>query len=171
MSPWDSLNHEKGRDEPATRNFSERYLFTYRESAVPVLFFSTLHDHAVQGFKAIVQAEVWPDQLEICRSVKALSQRLHRPRGDLRIAVVSVSSQEELTEVVSLKDLLDDLATILIVPDIGTDNVARAHEIRPRFLACTDSNPIVIAAVLAKMLRRHENQLVPKGGKKNERRD
>ncbi len=117
-----------------------------------VLFFSTVHDPAAQGFQTIVQAEVWPERLELCRSVKALSQRLHRPRGGLSIAVVNVSSQEELTDVVSLKDLLDDLATILILPDANTDNVARAHEIRPRFLACTDSNPIVIAAVLAKML-------------------
>ena len=91
--------------------------------------------------------------------------------ASLSIAVVNVSSQEELTEVVSLKDLLDDLATILILPDVNTDNVARAHEIRPRFLACTDSNPIVIAAVLAKMLRKHGNEPIPKGGRKHERRN
>jgi hypothetical protein len=142
-----------------------------KEPAVSVLFFSTVHDRAAQGFQAIVQAEVRPDQLEICRSVKALSQRLHRPRGGLTIAIVNVSSQEELTKVVSLKDLLDDLATILILPEVTTDNVARAHEIRPRFLTCTDSNPMVIGAILAKMLRKHENQLIAKGGRKDERRD
>ena len=135
-----------------------------------VLFFSTEHDPAVRDFQTIVQAEVWPERLELCRSVKALSQRLHRPRGGLSIAVVNVTSQEELTQVVSLKDLLDDLATILILPDADTDNVARAHEIRPRFLACADSNPIVIAAVLAKMLRKHGNEPILKGGRKHERR-
>lgn len=135
-----------------------------------VLFFSTVQDHAVQGFKSITQAEVWPDQLELCRSVNALYQRLLRPRGNLSIAVINVASEEELTEVISLKDLLEDLATIVIMPDVNEENVARAHELRPRFLASTESNPIIIGAVLAKMLRKRHNEPIPKGGMNNERR-
>lgn len=127
--------------------------FISMESVVSVLFFSTVHDSVAQGFKAISQAEAWPDQLEILRSIKALRERLHRPRGNLVVAVVNIASPEELTEVVSLKELLEDLATIVILPNVSAENVARAHEIRPRFLTGTDSSPIVIGAVLAKMLR------------------
>ena len=107
---------------------------------MPVLFFSTVNDCASQGLEALVQATVWPDQLEICCSVKALYQRLRRPRGNLRIAVFNVSSEKELRIIVSLKDLLDDLETILILPDVTMRNAVKAHEIRPRFLVHATSD-------------------------------
>lgn len=114
-----------------------------------VLYFSTARDGPAQGFQAIAQAEAWPDQLELCRSARTLAQRLYQPRGNLRIAVVNISSPEELTKVVSLKDLFDDLATILILPDHDPKDIARAHQLGPRFLAYADTNPIVVAAVAA----------------------
>lgn len=128
-----------------------------------VLYFSTARDGPAQGFQAIAQAAAWPDQLELCRSAGALAQRLHQPRGNLRIAVVNICSPAELTKVVSLKDLFANLATILILPDHDPKDMARAHQLGPRFLAYADTNPIVVAAVLAQMLRKHCRESLLKG--------
>jgi hypothetical protein len=118
-----------------------------------LLFFSTGTHGAAQRIQWTIEAASQRETLEIYRSVETLSKRLHQPLNGLRVAVVSLSAEEELHDIIPLKDLLADIAIILILPDAGTDTLVKAHQIRPRFLAYADSDPMVIAAVLAKMLR------------------
>jgi hypothetical protein len=134
-----------------------------------LLFFSSGTHGAAQRIQWTIEAASQRETLEIYRSVEALSKRLHQPLNGLRVAVVSLSAEEELHDIIALKDLLADIATILILPDAGADTLAKAHQIRPRFLAYAESDPMVIAAVLAKMLRVYPGGPVPEGVKQNAR--
>lgn len=136
-----------------------------------LLFFSTDGNAASQRIQWTIKAVCQREPLEIYRSVEALSRRLHQPRNGLRVAVVSLSAEEELREIISLRHLLADIATILVLPDAGAETLANAHQIRPRFLAYRDSDPMVIAAVLAKMLRASPHEPFLRGEKLPSQRD
>ncbi len=75
--------------------------------------------------------------LEIHRSAQSLAKRLRRPVADLVAAILFISGERQLLELLSFKDLLWDLPTILIMPDRNNRMIAQAHNLRPRFL--TDS--------------------------------
>ena len=120
-----------------------------------IMFFSTVSDDSSQRVQGIIGAVIDPEPLVVYRSVEALAGRLRRPLSDLDIAVVKLSTREELLDLLSLGDRLADLPTILILPDGEEDTLGKAHLIRPRFLAYADSTPNIIAAVLEKILRKH----------------
>jgi hypothetical protein len=123
-----------------------------------LLFFSTVSDGLAQDVGEAVGAVIHPDPLVVYRSIETLSRRLRQPLCDVRIAVVRLSSTKELLDIIALGDRLADIATVLILPDASPDTAAMAHRIRPRFVAYPDSDPGVIASVLAKMQKAHSEQ-------------
>ena len=68
------------------------------------------------------------------------------------IAILLAASKEELQELVSVGELLEDIRIILVLPDTDRDTVANAHILRPRYLTYVDSDFSDVAAVLSKML-------------------
>ena len=81
------------------------------------MFFSTVSDDSSQRVQGIIGAVIDPEPLVVYRSVEALAGRLRQPLSDLDIAVVKLSTGEELLDLLSLGDRLGDLPTILILPD------------------------------------------------------
>jgi hypothetical protein len=51
-----------------------------------------------------------------------------------------------------MRHLLQDVRTILILPDRRAETIATGHNLQPRFLGCLDDDAEEIAAVLKKML-------------------
>ncbi|NVM57217.1 MAG: hypothetical protein HWN51_03755 [Desulfobacterales bacterium] len=68
------------------------------------------------------------------------------------IAVLLAASREELSDILSIRDLLTDIRVILVLPDRDDDTIAKGHTLRPRFFTYADSDFVEIAAVLSKML-------------------
>ena len=71
-----------------------------------------------------------------------------------RIAILLASSREELQDILSIRELLEDTKIILIVPDTNPDTVAKGHTLRPRFLSDCNSDFVDVAAVLGQMIRK-----------------
>jgi hypothetical protein len=117
-----------------------------------LLFFTEANDTA-EHIHRVIETMSHEEPLEVYGDVEALSKRLRRPGRGPQVAVVILSSHKDLEDVITIRDLLADLATLLILPDADADTLAKAHQIRPRFLTYADSDPMVIGAVLAKMLR------------------
>lgn len=69
----------------------------------------------------------------------------------MTIAVFLAASKEELSELVSIRNLLADLRIILVLPDARDDTISKGHTLRPRFLTDVDSDFLDIVAVLGKM--------------------
>jgi hypothetical protein len=91
--------------------------------------------------------------LRICRGLKDFSKTLHRrPWEGCGIAVILATNQQELEEFVSLHELLDGLAIILVLPDRGRDTTSKGHTLYPRFLSYADAGFGDVAAVLKRML-------------------
>jgi hypothetical protein len=93
------------------------------------------------------------NKTEIYRTIDGLSDRLRRPRYDLAVAVLLAASKQDLLDLLSIRDLLDDLRVILLLPNREKDTITKGHTLRPRFLTYADSDFLDVAAVLSKMVR------------------
>lgn len=102
--------------------------------------------HAVVGVISECDAE-------ICRTAVALSKRLRQKTSDLTVVVLLACTRQDLAEIVALHDCLQDLRTILILPDRDAGTIAHGLTLRPRFFTFTDADFSYVSAVLAKMLR------------------
>ena len=89
-------------------------------------------------------------QREFFQTIDTLSQKLRQPQGYQSIAVLLASTQEELTDILTIRNLLDDVRIILIVPDRNKETISKGHTLYPRFLTYVDSDFSWVAAVIKK---------------------
>ncbi len=123
-----------------------------RENRMIVLLNTAQANTIGRRLQKIVTTLVPRQQLEICRSSEELSQRLRRPLCKEFIGVFLTSNRQELSDLLSIRNLLTDIRIILIVPDSEKDTVSKGHTLYPRFLSFVDSDFKDVAAVLGKML-------------------
>jgi len=99
---------------------------------------------------------------ETFNSVESLSQRLCRPKTirEETIAVLFTVDMSDLWNLISIRDLLDGIGIILILPDDKKETISAGHCLRPRYISYADGNFKDVAAVLNKMdgLFRKNNQ-------------
>ena len=103
--------------------------------------------------QSVIEESVPEYKTEIYRTIESLSYRLQQPKYDLAVAVLLASSREDLVDLLSIRNLLDDLRVILLLPNREKETINKGHTLRPRFLTYADSNLLNVAAVLSKMLR------------------
>jgi hypothetical protein len=108
---------------------------------------------AGKRLQRVLETEVSKDQIEICRDVAGLTRRFRGPRLELKIAVLLVSSREDLEAILSIAELLYDLRIILILPDREHETISMGFKLYPRFVSYADGDFSDVAAVLGKMLK------------------
>jgi hypothetical protein len=89
----------------------------------------------------------------VCRTLSDLSQSLRQPEEDLGVAVLLVSDQEDLQNIISIRHLFQTIRIILLLPNKAPETVAMAHQLRPRFLTGRNSDLAEVTAVLKKMFK------------------
>jgi len=99
----------------------------------------------------IIRKAIPDHAIEIFSSVGDLSERLHRPRLDVSVAVLYAASRAELMEMIYLGDLLGELRVVLILPDGEPDILEKAYDLRPRFVAAAESDFKHLGSILQKM--------------------
>jgi hypothetical protein len=88
----------------------------------------------------------------VYRTIDDLSQGLRQPIKDSGVAILLVSNQEDLQNILSIRHLFQNIRIILLLPNRAAETVALAHQLRPRFLTNINSDLSEITAVLKKML-------------------
>ncbi len=89
--------------------------------------------------------------MQTYRSMDALAFRLRQPADESIIAVLFAATRNELWQLLSMEDLLDSAAIILILPDGQEETIRIGHRLRPRFMSCMDGDFEETAAVLEKI--------------------
>ncbi len=117
-----------------------------------LIFYSTMVNGVGARLQSVIEAIVPQDRIEIHRTIDSLSPRLRRPANDVSIGLFLAAGREDLTKILSIRGLLSDVRTILILPDREEDTIARGHSFRPRFISYIDSDFTDVAAVLSKMI-------------------
>ena len=118
-----------------------------------ILFYSGKSKKAGKIVQIIIEGQASRETIEVFSAIEDLSNRLRRPRGDLILLILLVSSQKELMEMLLIRDLLADIPVILILPDQKKKTIDLGHKFCPRFLSYMDGDFSDVALVLNKMLR------------------
>jgi hypothetical protein len=92
-------------------------------------------------------------QLIKCDTVDTFTRMIRSPSERYGIAILWISSRNELDTFVTMKDYLDDLPLVLILPEQAKDTLGEAYKLYPRFIGYHDGNLDITAAVVNKMLR------------------
>ncbi len=100
----------------------------------------------------VIELLVSKNDREIYRTIEGLTSRLRQPRHNPPIAVLLAATRKDLSDILSLCDLLGDIRIMLVLPDRKRDTIAKGHTLRPRFITYADSDFVEIAAVLSKVL-------------------
>ena len=72
--------------------------------------------------------------------------------GDVLILIPA--RREQLEQLLTIKELLQDFRLILILPDSAEETVTRGHLLMPRFLTFTDNDMAEVHHVLGRMSTR-----------------
>jgi hypothetical protein len=91
-----------------------------------------------------------------CRTIPSLSSALIKSIGEPKIAVILASNQEELKDILFLRELLHSYRIILILPDNEGETIRKAHTLFPRFLTFMDNEIEHVGEVLKKMLTNYK---------------
>jgi hypothetical protein len=105
-------------------------------------------------------------KFEICHSIEELSERLRKPRSNVRVAVLFALDREEIMRIASLGDFLADVKSILVLADDDRDTIMKAHTLRPRYITWLDSDLRNTVNVLRNMVALYD---APKGESENDR--
>ncbi|MDY6973844.1 MAG: hypothetical protein SV775_16210 [Thermodesulfobacteriota bacterium] len=117
-----------------------------------LLFYTNFMREAGERLRGLIETLIPNRKIEIHRTIDSLACRLRQPGDNPSVMIIMAGSKEELSGILSLRDLLWDVRIILVLPDREEDTVARGHTLRPRLLTFVDSNFVEVAAVLEKML-------------------
>jgi hypothetical protein len=118
-----------------------------------ILFYYSQPNNGVdKKLQEVIDTVVPKEKTEIYRSIDALSRRLQQPTHNLGIAVLVAGSKDELMEIFSIRDLLNSLRIILILPDREGDTIDKGRALYPRFIGYADGNLVDVAAVLDRMV-------------------
>jgi hypothetical protein len=105
----------------------------------------------------IVKRAASKRNIELYQSIQELSERLHRPVLDVKVAVLLATDREILLEVTYLGNLLNMMRIILILPDHDPATIAKGHLLRPRFIAWLDDDFSQVETCLIKMLSLYDD--------------
>ncbi|MDD5169522.1 MAG: hypothetical protein PHN75_11945 [Syntrophales bacterium] len=89
--------------------------------------------------------------IEICHSIQKLSERLRKPIFDVSVAVLFVTTEKDLTEILMFKDIFGDLKTIVILPDYNPATITMAHRLRPRYVTWADDDFSGLGLILKRL--------------------
>jgi hypothetical protein len=118
-----------------------------------VLLYATEAGEAGERLARIIKTSLDSIDIQVCRSIRSLTQKLCQLKNGFLIAVLVAHNKKELLEILSLKDLFWNLRIILILPNHEKDTISKGHQLYPRFLSYVDSDFKDVAAVLEKMLK------------------
>jgi hypothetical protein len=119
-----------------------------------LIVYSRKTNEAEKRLIRVIELLLPEKKVEFYQLIDDLSTRLRQPVVTPRIAILLASSPEELENIISIRELLENIKIILIVPDINPATLARGHTLRPRFLSSCDSDFVDVAAVLGRMIRK-----------------
>ena len=133
-----------------------------------LLFYATVTNGPGKRLQKVIKGLVPRNmRTENYRTINSLTHRLRRPTHDLAVAVLFAASKQDLLDILSVRDLLEDLRIVLLIPNRQKDTIAKGHTLRPRFLTYADSDFSDVAAVLRKMLENIYNNKMSGKKKRN----
>lgn len=120
-----------------------------------VLFYIPVMDKKGKRILAITGGTALEADTEICKTIESLSHCLRQPLCLTTFVVLYAPRSKDLQALLSIKELLQDVYVLLILPDRLERTISKGHLLRPRFLTYADANLGEVGLVLEKMIENY----------------
>jgi hypothetical protein len=117
-----------------------------------VILYARVMEGAGEKLFQFIQSMTPAQETEIYDSIDQFSQRLRQPRGELTVAVIIANSKEDLLNLLFIRNLLQNIRIILVLPDREEETIEKGHRLYPRFVSFLDGNLEEVAVVLNNVL-------------------
>ena len=119
------------------------------------LFVFTGSDKQVLNRLLTLVGTVVPENtIEIFTTIDSLSNTLRRFHSGPVLALILTSTPNDLMNILLLKDQLNDVPMILVLPDRKPSTISTGTRLHPRFISYIDSDFQDVVAVLEKMIQK-----------------
>ncbi len=125
---------------------------------VRFIFFSAQKGKRYEEVLGFAKELFLPAQISIHSKPKAFSKALVEPGFDHRIILILAASPGDLTQILSLRNLLENHSVILILPDSEEDTMAQAVSLYPRYIDYIQNDLKDVCLVLKKMVEKLHGQ-------------
>jgi len=119
---------------------------------VKILLYSQTKEDPETGIGTRIKRHVPGETIEMYHSIEELSQVLYRLYEHDAIVILQARDREELLRIISLRDLLQGVRVILLLPDREEETISLAHSLRPRFLSSSENDFSDTISVVQKMI-------------------
>ena len=117
-----------------------------------VLYANERNEPASKRLQNVIETCIPSNCLEVFGSSRDFARRIYQIPRKIDVAVLFAQNQDQLFELISLKEFLMDVRIILILPDREHLTVKRGHTLFPKYTSYIDSNATDVASVLNKMI-------------------
>lgn len=117
-----------------------------------VLYANGKNGTELRRLQDVVHLRVKPEHVELYQSFFGLYSRLHQLPRDIDVAVLFAHDNEQLMQLVSLREMTEDIYIILVIGNGEMVDMNQAHRLKPRFIEYADGHLPHIADVLEKMM-------------------
>ena len=121
---------------------------------IPV-YMANKNDTVGDKLTALLVERLPKEKIEACIGFERLVHLLIRIGERPEIIVIYTSNILELERIVSIRQLLTDIAVLLVIPDENEATLTLGHKLRPRLLIASSGDLTVIPAMLTKMRTHH----------------
>ena len=119
-----------------------------------VVFLSGQNVTSADKLHRVAAATVPPSQLEIIYSYDRLCTRLRKVPQEIEFVILLAIDETQLLRLVALNSLLDNVHTIIVLPDRKTETVHMGHRLQPRLIAYSGDDFDDVGAVISKMMEK-----------------
>ncbi len=120
--------------------------------AMKVLFYLPQNKKSGNKFEKEVVAAVPENRRECHYTIETFSARLRQLDGFLTLAVVFALRKKDLSDILSIKQILCGIRLILILPDNDKSTIVTGHKFYPRFLEFITGDYSRVIAVMKKII-------------------
>jgi len=109
-----------------------------------------------EQFTASLQNTSPDTEYTICHSIDRFAEILRTQFCTIRVAMIVVQNRKDFQRIYALKDFLEGLFLLLVLPDEDSETIAQAHRLSPRFIAQLNGDRSEMNNVLRRMLERYD---------------
>jgi hypothetical protein len=117
-----------------------------------------LYSHPIQNnstqLQILVETIVLRENIIIARQMDQVAKILNQPLNGVVAAIIVADNRQELQDLSILRDKLQRIPFILILPDQEKEMVTKAHSLRPRYLAYAGGDLSDVRYVFKKIISR-----------------
>ncbi len=117
-----------------------------------VFFYIPVTDNRAEANRKIIDNAALAAHTEVFSNIEDLAGRLRRPLSDNSIAVLYVPRGKDLQALLLIKELLQEVYVLLMLPNRKESSISKGYILRPRFLTFVDDDLEDVGLVLTKMI-------------------